>query len=693
MGKKCYLFILWHMHQPYYKNPLTNSYEMPWVFLHGIKDYYEMPWHLKDFKRVKLNFNLVPSLLKQLKDYEDFNVNCKLMNVLRKKVSELTEEEKDSFLDLAFSPNPKSMINPYPRYNELFNRYNRKGSKGFSNQEILDVQVLFLLSWTGVSLRKESKYIQSLLEKGLDFSEEEKIKLIEELILYIKKIIPIYKNLQKEGKIGLSVSPFYHPIIPLLLDINSAKESVKDIKLPKIDVDFKDDAIVHIEKGIEYFNKNFEFDVKAVWSSEGSVSTEALKLYSKYFKIITTDEDILFNTLGNRNKVNLYKRYKFHNIEGNYINILFRDKELSDLIGFVYSQWKTEDAVNDFIDRIKNICNQLDFNPVIPVILDGENAWEYYSNNGYDFLNALYSRLEQEEWIETVRFEDIENIPAYEERLDKVVAGSWIGGNFLTWIGDEEKNKAWEVLGKTKAVIKGKNITSEDILEHLYIAEGSDWFWWYGDTHHTKFAYEFDILFRSNLVYIYKSLNMEIPKDLEKPIKRESEKLYIQPPKNYIQPIIDGEITSYFEWLNAGVVNLRFDLSSMDTSKIYLENLNYGYDKENLYLLLEGELDDILDKGYKLDIEFIYNNEKRNLNIELNRGKGFIKNKSNGCDKVSYSINHIIEIKIPKNCLEYQQKLEISFKILDGDKLIQRVPLYNSITLELNQNFDYEWYV
>ena len=681
------------MHQPYYKNPLTNSYEMPWVFLHGIKDYYEMPWHLINFKRVKVNFNLVPSLLKQLKDYEDFNVNCKLMNVLRKKVSELTEDEKNSFLDLAFSPNPKSMIHPYPRYFELYNKYSKKGSKAFSNQEILDVEVLFLLSWTGVSLRKSSKYIQLLLEKGLDYSEEEKIKLIEELILYIKEIVPIYKTLYKEGKIGLSVSPFYHPIIPLLLDINSARESVKDIKLPKLDVDFKDDAIVHIERGIQYFNKNFDFNVNAVWSSEGSVSTEALKIYSRYFNVITTDEDILFNTLGNRNKVNLYKRYKFQNGEENYLNILFRDKELSDLIGFVYSQWKTEDAVDDFIDRIKNICNQLDFNPIIPVILDGENAWEYYSNNGYNFLQAFYSRLEQEEWIETVRFEDIEQIPVYEERLDKVVAGSWIGGNFLTWIGDEEKNKAWEVLGQTKAVLKGKNITSGDILEHLYIAEGSDWFWWYGDTHHTKFAYEFDILFRSNLVYIYKKLGMEIPKSLEKPIKRESEKLYIQPPKNYIQPVIDGEITSYFEWLNAGVVNLRFDLSSMDTSKIYLENLNYGYDKEYIYILLEGELNDILDKGYKLDIEFNYEDKKKNINLELSRGKSFIKITANGCDGITYSINHVIEIKIPKTCLEFKERIEILFKILDGEKLIQKIPLYNSISLDLSKNFDREWYV
>ena len=688
--KKLYLLFLWHMHQPEYKNPLTDTYEMPWTFLHCIKDYYEMPWHVSRFKNIKVTFNLVPSLIKQILDYTKEDVKDKFLLLLKKTPDELTTNEKRFLIPFLFNANPKTMIKPFPRYYQLFlkkEQFSGNIEHLFSNQEILDLEVLFLLSWTGNSFREKSSLIKSLIKKSSDFTQEDKENLINELFSFIKQIIPFYKNLKENGKIEISTTPFYHPILPLLIDINSAKEATPEITLPKIKTSFKDHAEIHVKNAISLYKEIFKDNPLGFWPAEGSISNDTVSLFSKKGIIWTaSDEDVLFNSLKEKEKRHLYKFYKYKNT-----NLFFRDKTLSDLIGFTYGNWNPKVAAEDFINRLKDIYNEFSFSPIVSVILDGENAWEFYENNGYDFFKNLYSILEEQEWIETVTFSEILDKGINPIKIDNITAGSWIGGNFYTWIGHPEKNKGWEFLSKTKeaydAALREKK---EKALEYMLIAEGSDWFWWYGDDHYTPYADKFDMLFRANLQKIYQILELEPPPEIFIPIKQTFSSPYVQTPNYYVFPLIDGEISNYFEWLNGGVINLTFDASAMDTSQVHLRKLYYGYDEENLYLGLEGRIKELLNKEYFLSIDFLGKEEHKIL-VYI----GDEKQIKNRCNNIEYACKHICEIKIPFKCLPFDnsKKIDVSFGIYKDNKQIERLPFYNYISLDLSKKFEDEWFV
>ncbi len=708
MSKKLYLAFLWHMHQPCYKNAITDEYEMPWIFLHAIKDYYEMPWYISKFKKIKATFNLVPSLLVQLEDYVNRTANCKFLKTINKPVEQLTKEERIYLLEMLFFANVKTMIFPFKRYYELFSRKERLKEENvgedfllhsFSNQDILDLEVLFLLSWTGNSFREKSELIQKLIKKELNYTEQDKEDLLNELFILIKEIIPFYKKMESEGKISISTTPFYHPIIPLLIDINSAKEAVPNITLPKVYTSFKDDASVQVSNAKIYYKDTFNKEPSGFWPSEGSISNETLKLFADKGVLWTaSDEDVLFNSIGKRHDGHeIYKRYKFIK-DGKKINIVFRDKKLSDLIGFTYSSWNPKEAAQDFVKRLKAIYDWISFNPVVPVILDGENAWEFYYQNGKEFFENLYSLLEEQDWIELITFDEIfQKDDIQEEIITNIIAGSWIGGNFLTWVGHEEKNKAWEYLSQTKQFVSSKKIDDKEIRSKIHqlllIAEGSDWFWWYGDDHYSDFADKFDILFRSNLIKIYELLGEKPPDEFFKPIKKSYKSPFIRMPNYYIHPFLDGEITSYFEWLNAGIVDLQFDASTMDTSGSHLQKLYFGCDKKNLYLMIEGNIESLLNQDYYLGIDMILPSKKIHLKILLSNQKKEFETKDFECKEIDFAVNKVIEIKIPKKCLENTQNIEIAFKIFKGNKTVEKAPFYNFVPLEISKNFDYEWYV
>ena len=685
--KKLYLLFLWHQHQPVYKNPLTGYYEMPWVLLHAIKDYYEIPWHISRFEKIKATINLVPSLIKQLRDYEEENVKCKFLEIWKKPVEKLTDEEKNYLIPFLFSAEHKTMIKPFPRfYQLLLKRKSSNSYKIFSNQEILDLEVLFLLSWCGNAFREKSDTVKKLIKKGSDYTQEDKEYLLKEIFLFVKQIIPFHRELEKKGKIEISTTPFYHPILPLLIDINSAKEATPEINLPKVDVSFKEDAVLHVKSAIEYFSDIFERKPSGFWPAEGSISKETVELFSKNSIVWTaSDQDVLFNSLKKAEKGLLYRIYSYKGVK-----LFFRDKELSDLIGFTYSSWEGEKAAQDFISRLKEIYSTFSFSPIVPVILDGENAWEFYEKNGYDFFTSLYSLIEKQDWIECITFSEAVSKFSSEELTD-IVAGSWIGGNFYTWIGHPEKNRGWEVLAKTKKDFEN----SEEELrrkaqEYMLTAEGSDWFWWYGDDHFTPFADKFDMLFRANLQKVYDIIKKEPPKDIFIPIKKKFPSPYIRKPNYFVFPVIDGEDTHYFEWLNAGIVNLLFDASAMDTSGVHLKKLYYGYDEKHLYIRIDGSIKDLLNKNYYLLIDFLGKEEKQ---IKLYLGEE--KNVDGFCKTVSYRCKDICEIKIPFECIPFSdgKKVEISFSILENEKPVERVPFYNFVVLDLSENFEDEWYI
>jgi galactose-1-phosphate uridylyltransferase (family 1) len=517
------------MHQPYYGDDIAKKTKMPWVFLHAIKDYYDMPYIVSRYDGIKATFNLVPSLLVQIKKYSNGTANDELLETLKEDVELLTSKDIEKLEEYLFLSNEANLIQPLWRYNELYVKYLKaqKSLKEFSCEEIIDAEVLFLLSWCGNYLKTNNNLIKSLLYQGANFSHKQKNDLINELILFCGKIIEFYKELALEGKIELSTTPFYHPIAPLLLDINSAKEANPYTTLPNIDCDFIDCITSQVEDAISYFYDAFGFYPKGFWPAEGSVSLKALELFSQNkISWIGTDEEILYKSIDNTDKSILYENYK--DIQNN-ITLFFRDKVLSDLIGFEYSKQNPKDAVKDFILRLKKISLEKASNSIVSVILDGENAWEFYTNNGLEFFETLYSELQNNaNFIQTILPSEFESLNFPVNDIKHIASGSWIDGNFDIWIGKKQKNKAWELLCQTKKdyitySLSFPSSQQSAIKNEFMIALGSDWFWWYDDDHFTLQKRSFDNLFRLHLANIYTLMGKDIPQNIIQPIVFENE--------------------------------------------------------------------------------------------------------------------------------------------------------------------------
>ncbi len=663
------------MHQPYYKDDLRGEIVMPWVFLHAIKDYYDMLWYLKKYPKIKATFNFTPSLLIQLKEYENPNVNDKFLKALKKPISSLHDSEREYLLKYLFLPN-ENMIKPFLRYRELY-----KKKENFSDSEFLDLEVLFLLSWCGEYLRANDKVVKTLIKKGSNFSQEDKITLLKVLSAFIKEIIPYYKKFLKKGQIDISTTPFNHPISPLLFDMQSAKEANIDTTLPKYEVFLKDDAKRQIDRAIEYYKKLFEKRPNGFWPSEGAISYEFLKeLSSKEILWACSDEDILYKS-GHFNKNDIYKKsYLF--FEDKKIALFFRDKTLSDLIGFSYSSLDEESAVLDFISRLKSIYESSEDSLVVSVILDGENAWEHYRDNAIYFFDKLYSKIQECDWIETRLFDEVlHDSDIASNNLFDIKAGSWINGDFNIWVGHREKNLAWEFIFRAKEeFLKQKSSLDKEVIKKIenefLIAQSSDWFWWYGDDHYTDLALEFDGLFRDHIINIYTLMDQKPPIDLYKSIVEiKNRSNFIKNPSNRVTITLDGKITNFFEWLGCGVVELEHELSSMSMSEFLIKKIYFGNDKRYCYIALVGDI-----KGDKILMEFENSKE-----IELEISKELKIE-----DRVSFITDEIMEIRIDKDMIKDDK---ISFKLFKNKKLIQTLPLYSKIEFDYIKDLKKSWFI
>ena len=611
-GKPLSVAFLWHMHQPYYKDPFTGVYRLPWVRLHGVKDYLDMVTILSDFPDIRQTFNLVPSLLEQLADYTDNNAKDTYLELSLKSPSDLTEAERQFIIENFFYANWDTMIKPLPRYYELLIKRGvrftksdiERASRYYDDRDIRDLQVLFNLAWIDPMFRNESDpFLHGLIEKERDFTEEEKKLLIGKQMAILGKIIPEYKKMSDSGQIELSVTPFYHPILPLLWDTNSARIGMPQVTLPKKRFSHPEDAVRQIEMAIGYFERLFGKKPAGMWPSEGSVSEDVVRAISNAgIKWIATDEEVLARSLQRSFRspegllIDAATLYRMHQFSG--LSMLFRDHKLSDLIGFTYSGWKAEKAVEDFIGKLAEIRKTLprDRAYIVPVILDGENAWEYFANDGHDFLSALYRALSSDDRFNAVTISDFIRENGAGEPLPRLHAGSWINANFGIWIGNEEDNMAWDYLSQTRddlEMFAGAN-PGKDLSEAwtcIYAAEGSDWNWWYGDEHSTETQEDFDELFRSYLMKVYKVMGKDIPAQLHVPILMEDRSIEpVTQARGFIQPRIDGYVTSYYEWNQAAFMDVKRSGGSMHKSESVISSVHYGFNKDNFYLRIDPKV-------------------------------------------------------------------------------------------------------
>lgn len=684
-----YIAFLWHFHQPNYKDPHTGIYRLPWVRLHGIKDYLDMVTRAEKFPSLKLTFNIVPSLLEQLNDYVENDAKDVYLLLTLKNPNDLTEAEKLFILENFFLANWDNMIKPYPRYYELLQkrgfRFTKKDlarvSRNFSESDIRDLQVLFNLSWIDPIFRNADPFLRGLIAKGRDFDENEKQILINKQMGILREIIPAYKRMSAEGQIEFSVSPFYHPILPLLWDTNIARIAMPDMVLPKKRFSYPEDAEKQIDMAINYFEGLFGFKPSGMWPSEGSVSEDvANAIKSRGIKWIATDEEVLSRSLSRplRNSQGypvdadaLYKPYNF-----NDLSMVFRDHLLSDLIGFSYSGWNTGNAIKDFINRLVEIKNALPYNRpyIVPIIIDGENAWEYYINDGDDFLDGIYRALTEDDRFRTIKISEFLEEHGRGDQLFHLHPGSWINANFKIWIGHQEDNLAWEYLARAREDLASFADSHTDMnltaaWEAIYIAEGSDWNWWYGDEHVTETQEDFDELFRSYLIKVYEIMGADIPHYLYVPLKIESRSIQPQvEPRGFIYPKIDGIMTSYFEWYLGAFVDVKRSGGSMHKSESCISSIHYGFNKENLYIRIDpfkpfGEINE--EMIFHINIlhpsifKLIFNTSTSPQQVLLYEKIGEKWVMIN--DTIRAALKDIFEIEIPFNDLKAKENDEIHF--------------------------------
>ena len=552
---KLYLNLYWHMHQPDYRDTISGQYILPWTYLHAMKDYTDMAYHLEANPKAKATFNFVPVLLDQLEDYEEQFLSGHIRDPLlamlaRENLEYLNKDERCLIVDSCFKSHHEKMLEPFAHYQRLLNIYNALQVQGstasnyLSGQYMADLLVWYHLAWTGESIRRNNAFVQSLLEKGSQFTYEERAALFKLIGELIADLIPRYKKLQTSGQIEISSTPHYHPILPLLLDFKSTRDAMPFAPLPTCTSypGGRLRAKAHVESAKKSHQKRFGELPVGMWPAEGAVSQAGLLLMAEQgVAWAATGEGVLANSLYKSSETGaipsrdeyLYRPYRISN-GVNEITCFFRDDNLSDKIGFEYSKLHASEAVADFIASLEAIYadNDSDEHRVVSVILDGENAWEYYPYNAYYFLNELYEALTEHAHIEMTTFSDVVERANKHKKIDmpdlpKVAAGSWVYGSFSTWIGSADKNLAWDLLCDAKKqydqVMQSgllSEMESAACERQLSICEGSDWFWWFGDYNSSVSVDSFDRLYRRNLANLYRLLKLPIPQTLSQPISQ-----------------------------------------------------------------------------------------------------------------------------------------------------------------------------
>jgi alpha-amylase/alpha-mannosidase (GH57 family) len=611
-----YLSIIWHQHQPrYYQDAVTGIYSKPWVRCHATKDYYDMAAMLKAYPTVKATFNLTPSLIFQL---QDFIAGAKdLYWVLAEKpAASLAEDEKTLILQRFFDANWDHVIARFPRYQELLAKRGSDESEAtiqnalavFSEQDFRDLQVWFNLAWFDPDFLAEEP-LHSLVTKGRDFDEADKAAIFAKALQVMDMILPLHKEMQDSGQIEVTTTPYTHPILPLIYDSSLAKVGLPETDMPE-QFRSSDDAAAQVQKGVAQYKDIFGRDPRGMWPAEGAVAQEIVRLVSDAgIQWMASGEQVLAKSIGldaftrdSQEVVQradlLYRPYYVQHAGGRPVGMVFRDQVISDKVAFTYSGMPGQEAAQDFVQRVRDIKARLEEGGsqgphLVTVLLDGENAWEWYDNDGKEFLHALYQQLSQSQDIVTITPSKFLDMYPEQRTINSLRPGCWFSPDFATWIGEDEENQAWNYLGRTRKMIDERkgNVSEEQLaaaMELMYVAEGSDWFWWYGADQSTADELAFDLQFRQTLLQIYATMAVEPPDSLFAPIMLPPPPTPSREIAGSLTPQIDG-VASEGEWDQAGYYSKAG--GAMARADDVIAALWYGFDDKNLYLRLDGRSD------------------------------------------------------------------------------------------------------
>ncbi|MBD2487516.1 glycoside hydrolase [Aulosira sp. FACHB-615] len=615
MSHPLYVAFIWHQHQPLYKSPdsgvslsSTQQYKLPWVRLHGTKDYLDLILILEQYPKLHQTVNLVPSLILQLEDYIAGTAFDPYLTASLTAAEQLTREQHEFIVQHFFDANHHTLIDPHPRYAELYQQRQDKGQAwclaNWGVQDYSDLLAWHNLAWID-PLFWDDPEIAAWLKQGRNFSLSDRQQIYAKQRQILSRIIPQHRKMQQTGQLEVTTTPYTHPIMPLLADTNSGRVAVPNMTLPEHRFQWAEDIPRHLRKAWDMYTERFGQEPRGLWPSEQSVSPEVLPYIIKQgFKWICSDEAVLGWTLrhffhrdgaGNVQQPEvLYRPYRLTTPAGD-LAIVFRDHRLSDLIGFTYGSMQPKQAAANLVGHLQAIAKKQRENPsdqpwLVTIALDGENCWEFYPQDGKLFLEALYQNLSNDPQLQLVTVSEfIEKFPPTATiPQEQLHSGSWVDGSFTTWIGDPAKNKAWDYLTQARAVLASHPEATEETnpaaWEALYAAEGSDWFWWFGEGHSSNQDAIFDELFREHLAGIYKALNEPVPAYLSQAVEvHEIRANHL--PESFIHPVIDGRGDEQ-DWDKAGRIEVGGARGTMHNSSL-IQRLWYGVDHLNFYIRLD----------------------------------------------------------------------------------------------------------
>jgi len=705
--RKVRLALLWHMHQPPYREAETGEFLMPWVRLHATRAYNDMAWILERHPGARCTVNFTPVLLEQLEEYVAGRAQDRFLELSARPVPELGPEERQAILRSFFMVDWERHVRTVPRYWDLLQKRGRdtrsvdlaRVAATFTDEELTDLQLLFNLAWMGFGALADDEGLRALVAKGRGYSREDVAYVLAAQRRILGEIVPRWRRLQDRGQVELSSTPYYHPILPLLCDTDAARRALPGVTLPPRFA-HPEDARWHVREAIAAHARTFGRPPAGMWPAEGSVSPEALEvLASEGVRWAASDEGVLLHSLpADAPRLrSLYRPWKVSAGSAGELAMLFRDRSLSDVIGFTYSKVPARDAVADFLAHVEAIGEAWAKDgatgpATVGVFLDGENAWEHYPESGRDFLDRLYGALEASDAVETVTMSEAA-LGASGPPVPRIHSGSWIEASYRIWIGHREDRLAWTALGRAHDAVSAAEREGADpartarARRHLYAAEASDWFWWYGEDFTTELAAEFDGLFRGHVIQAALLAGANPPPEALEPIKRAGaegapgvEAKPLREPTFLLTPTLDGRETNFFEWQGSGLYRPGQHRGSMYGGAQAFHVLHYGFDLSALYLRLDPAESPArsVEVASRLRVVVLAADRQTAVDFPLVPDGAVRPGRRRGDELGQVAFAQVLELALPFAALGLApgMKLALSVHVLRGEVEVERLPRY-----------------
>jgi alpha-amylase/alpha-mannosidase (GH57 family) len=706
--RKVRLAFLWHMHQPPYREADGGEHVLPWVRLHATRAYHDMAVALERHPGVRCTVNFTPVLLEQLEDLAAGAGRDRFAELTLRDPGDLGPDERQLLLRSFFMVDWDRHVRPVPRYVELLQKRGRdlrgvdlaRVASRFTAEELTDLQVHFNLAWMGFAAGSEEPAVVALRRKGRDYDRADVAALVDAQRRIVKGVVPRWRALAERGQVELSSTPYFHPILPLVCDTDSARVAMPGVALPPRFA-HPEDARWHVREAIARHARTFGAPPAGMWPAEGSVSPEALEvLASEGVRWAASDEGVLLHSLppDAARLASLYRPWRVAAGPGE-LGMLFRDRSLSDLVGFTYSRVPARDAVADLLGHVGSIGEawelaRLDGEPTVGVFLDGENAWEHYPESGRDFLDGLWGALERDARFETVPMSEATARPT--GRIGRIHSGSWIESSFRIWIGHAEDRQAWTALGRAHDAVRAAEREGrlagarlEEARRHLHAAEASDWYWWYGEDFSTELAAEFDALFRGHVLRAAQLAGAPPPPEALEPIKRAAPGVEpptsIREPSMLISPAIDGRETTFFEWQGSGTYRPAQQRGSMYGAAQAFGQLHYGFDLRTLYLRLDPAETPAraAELAPRLRVSLLADGRQWTLELAVAADGRARPGELAGAAWGEAALAEVLEVALPFAALALRPGAKLSFAVhaLRADVEVERLPRFGYVNL------------